>query len=235
MGAYRQDGDRQGGMPPRGIALVDTTGARDTADSATAGLLDWDPLRMEPFLDDFEDALLAYARYGKGPAAGAPNILRSRLRPDGACEHPDGQTGAAGFEGVGAVVIAYPVAGGELPSPVPRMLTAHAFCRPDGQGPLLYAIAATARPDPGVAAASFERLAPLCPPAGFAWQGGLAIGDGALAASAMGCARMGILRRSVSEATDRLILRVRCGGPAGVIPTAPKAPRFLRRLLIGGL
>lgn len=94
-----------------------------------------------------------------------------------------------------------------------------------------YALLAHEGTDPGLASRAQERL-----------EEQLARRDAGLAGCAliplasrlerhMGCARMGHARRNVSEATDDLVLALRCGAACGTIPVRPPSPAFLWRLL----
>lgn len=156
-------------------------------------------------LDDFAEALGAYARYGgiAAPevrhvdAASLPEMLRG-WEPD------------ALVLGIGG-----PTATG-LPVGLPSV-AAYALVAPDGD----------ASPE-----AALDAAGELCRDAGLAWRGGVAVAHAGLARRLVGQPRMGTFRRPVSETVDELVLAVRCGANAGRTVASPALPR-LARLLFG--
>lgn len=142
-------------------------------------------------LDDFADALCAYARMGKSEAPTVAWANSASLRP---------------ADGTDALVAAFTVHGSSLPDRVLDMLDAIAV------HPVpLYALCATDSHDPADALDALEDLGRRCLAAGIPWRGGVIVGGGALVARTARSPRMGTLRRWHSEATDALIAAVRLG------------------------
>lgn len=75
----------------------------------------------------------------------------------------------------------------------------------------IYALSCTDSPDAGDAVAALEQLRTQCAEAGLTWSGGVAIPGGRLVLPCSHGPRMGRMRRSRSEAIDRLVLAMRCG------------------------
>lgn len=63
----------------------------------------------------------------------------------------------------------------------------------------------------------FAALERACGKRGLDWRGGLAIGAAQAVTAFEHLPRLGFWRRPVSEGTDRLLLALRCGMPAGAI------------------
>lgn len=208
-------------------------------------------------LSDLAAALVAYERLAAGPgpdgrpAGGAPRVeplwaeegaeALALLRPDedalvlGVCADLGdlvdpvgaGVDGGRAREFAGALDAARRVL-----AHVPRDVRA-------------YAVAACQGPDPSPAGLALDGLARSCGEAGLAWMGGLAVAGAELAPGLARQPRMGVLRRPVSEATDRVVAALRAGsavvGDDGGAPSAllagPAVPSALwclgRRLLAG--
>ena len=182
-------------------------------------------------LDDFEEALGVYAGLdavdnGGGDGVPVPRIERFSWNRTGAFDPKRlGQ--------VDTVVFAYPLYVNALPAPAVELLETLASSAHAGgafaPGTRIYAISNCGFFEPAQIHPSFGLLEAFCSRVGAVWGGGLAVGGGPVRAEFMGGPRMGMLRRGLSEAMDRLILAVRCGSDAGVIDTAPPMPRALYR------
>ena len=244
MPAAERDGHAHagdGGRPARRACLV-AAGHGPARDVASL------------LLSDLADALVAYERLAAGPgpdgrpSGGAPRVeplwpeggagALASLRPDrdalvlGVCADLGDLVGA-GADGerargfVGALDAARRVL-----ARVPRDVRA-------------YAVAACPGPDPSPAGHALDGLARSCGEAGLAWMGGLAVAGAELTPGLSRQPRMGVLRRPVSEATDRVVAALRAGsavvGDDGGAPSAllagPAVPSALwglgRRLLAG--
>ncbi len=75
---------------------------------------------------------------------------------------------------------------------------------------------------------AFLELEEQCAEAGLLWCGGMAVPGAANLPRVWGKSRMGRARRRVSEATDELLLAIRCGEPAGTIVVRPRLSWHLR-------
>lgn len=78
----------------------------------------------------------------------------------------------------------------------------------------------------------FSALERACEARGLIWMGGAAVLDHTFARAVHASARMGMMRRPVSEGIDELILALRSGLPAGELIITPRIPCFMRTLAI---
>lgn len=209
-----------GGRAPRRIGLVNAS-PRQSGGAVSA------------LLDDFREALVAYDR-SSGTDIEPPELVD--LAPG---ERARGKADA--------VVIGFPVIAGALPA---RLMGSIA----DGWAPVspggVYAIAATGSFEGDEARLAFGMLRLWCREHGLAWCGGLVIGAADSILPTLAGPRMGLLRRTRSEAMDRLIGAVRggrdvldaarsFGAPAqqvddaarGIIAAPSPLPRLAHRLL----
>lgn len=139
-------------------------------------------------LEDFADALRAYARMG---GAEPPETLWLEPGEPAWGGRPD------------ALVIAFRLRGGTLPERVGRAADA----APGGAVPS-YALCCTDGFDAADALPALDALATRC---GAGWRGGVSAGGGALVPLTARSPRMGTLRRWRSEAVDALVAAVRMG------------------------
>ena len=198
-----------GGLPgasapalPRRIAVID--GGGDGRGS---------PISL--VLDDFEEAFWVYARHGAGPDARIPRI--DRLSPSDP---------AALGASADAVVLGCALRSGTMPEEALMVVAALP------EDTRLYAIATDERYGAGSAPSPIASLRESCAETGVCCCGGLIAYASSLIPAAANMPRMGMARRRLSEATDRLILAVRCGTDAGTIEARPPIPRFAYRLLL---
>lgn len=75
----------------------------------------------------------------------------------------------------------------------------------------VFGVAITPDRDCGSAIAELEALRSRCSDYGLVWSGGIAAGGGALLGRLMRCPRLGMWRRPLSEAIDKMIAAVRMG------------------------
>lgn len=75
----------------------------------------------------------------------------------------------------------------------------------------VFGIAITPDRDCGAAIAELEALRSKCGDYGLVWSGGIAAGGGTLLERLMRCPRLGMWRRPLSEAVDKMIAAVRMG------------------------
>lgn len=87
---------------------------------------------------------------------------------------------------------------------------------------LVYALASDNAGDAENALRALDALKDACNEQGLSWMGGLVVPCRAWYEAHMGKPRMGGARRSLSEATDDVVLALRCGNYAGV--SVVKAP-----------
>ena len=162
----------------RHVVLVDADG-----DAGAARLL----------LDDFADALCAYARMG---GAEPPTVTWA---DNGTCED----------DALDCAVVAFRIREG---TPASRTTDALDMVgAPNGMP--CYLLCCTDDFDPADALPSVTAYARECEAAGFICRGGVIVGGGALVPRTAKSPRMGTLRRWRSEATDALIaaVRLQCG------------------------
>lgn len=81
----------------------------------------------------------------------------------------------------------------------------------------VYLIVAQESSDPNVAVPLLASVGQVCAELGLAWCGGMIVPKAVKRAKYAHAPRMGWRRRKLSEASDRLILAIRCGAEAGVI------------------
>lgn len=168
---------------PRTVAYV---GAGDDPNALTSLLL-----------EDFDDALHAYARLG---GVGAPRRVEDAIDAD-------------------AVVIAISA---RRPSFVDL---------PDlSPSALVYALIACDGAETGEARLAMERLRGLLGQSGATLAGCALIPLAGQLERHMKGPRMGHARRNVSEATDELVLALRCAATPGVIEVRSPWPRVFHRL-----
>lgn len=92
---------------------------------------------------------------------------------------------------------------------------------------LVYALASDDAEDAENALRALDALGDTCTTQGLSWRGGLAVPCRAWYEAHMAKPRMGSARRSLSEATDDVVLALRCGNYAGVsIVKAPLRARI---------
>ena len=144
--------------------------------------------------NDFEDALGAYSEIG---GTRPPAVLHSLE------EKP----------ALDAVVIAF--ATNDTP------LAVNLLAGLEGTS-LVYALVSEDAADAKDALRVLDVLKDACNEQGLSWRGGLAVPCRAWYEAHMGKPRMGGARRSLSEATDDIVLALRCGNYAGV--SVVKAP-----------
>lgn len=174
-------------------------------------------------LDDFEEAFGVYARLDADPEAFIPQI--SRIAPGSL--RADGERARAHFD---TVVLGYAFNDDESTCRIVNLirdLVAHSSF---SKGTRLYAIACTSDYESENAVASFGSLKAVCPEHKLSWCGGLAVAASDMIPTTANMPRMGMMRRRLSEATDKLILAVRCGVDASTITVPAPVPRFAYRL-----
>ena len=138
--------------------------------------------------NDFEDALGAYSEIG---GTRPPAVLRS----------------LEGEPAVDAVVIIFTSSDARLAENLLKSL--ESTC-------LVYALASDDTEDAKDALRDLDVLKDACNEQGLSWRGGLAVPCRAWYEARMSKPRMGGARRSLSEATDGIVLALRCGNYAGV-------------------
>ena len=192
---------------PRHIALVNADG--DSCSSAIAFIL-----------DDFEEAFNVYARHDTDPDTCAPDITRlDANRAKGA--------GTRALPSFDTVILGYAACESDLPSRIANQL--HDLSTP---GTRLYAIETAEDHDPEFAASSFKSLKTFCSEYRLSWCGGLAVGASDMIPAVASAPRMGMMRRRLSEATDKLILAVRCGTDAGTITVPAPVPQLVYQFFV---
>ena len=144
--------------------------------------------------NDFEDALGAYSEIGR---TRPPSVLHS----------------LEGDPAVDAVVIMFAASDARL---VAGLLASLEGTR------LVYALASDDAEDAENALGALDALEDTCNTQGLSWRGGLAVPCRTWYEARMAKPRMGSARRSLSEATDDVVLALRCGNYAGV--SVVKAP-----------
>lgn len=149
--------------------------------------------------NDFEDALSAYSEIG---GTRPPAVLHS----------------LEGEPTVDAVVIIF--AASDARPTEDLLADLESTC-------LVYALAYDDTEDAKDALRALDALKKVCNELGLSWRGGLAIPCRAWYEMHMAKPRMGSARRSLSEATDDIVLALRCGDYAGVsIVKAPLRARI---------
>ena len=193
-GAVGREKPRTASALPRLIAVVDA----DAGHAGTASLL----------LDDFADALVAYARMGG--ASTAPGLMRLEL------ERADrGRSGGRAHE-ADAVVI-----GVDAPLPdCERERIRDQLAASLAPGVRTWCVACCAGETADPARRELAMLARALSPGTAAWYGGLAVGGAEALPSLMRSPRLGAFRRPVAEAVDRLVAAVRLGCPVSTLDAA---------------
>lgn len=144
--------------------------------------------------NDFEDGLGAYSRIG---GTRPPAVLHS----------------LEGEPTVDAVVIMFTTSVARLAVSLPANLESEC---------LVYALASDDAEDAKDALRALDALKDACNKQGLTWRGGLAVPCRVWYEAHMAKPRMGSARRSLSEATDDIVLALRSGNYAGV--SVVKAP-----------
>lgn len=144
--------------------------------------------------NDFEDALGAYSEIG----GTRPPAVSHSLEDDPAID---------------AVVVAF--AANDAQSAVNLLASLKSTC-------LVYALASEDSAGARDSLKALDILRDACSEQGLSWMGGLAVPCRAWYESHMAKPRMGCARRPLSEATDDIVLALRCGNYAGV--SVVKAP-----------
>ena len=148
---------------------------------------------------DFEGALGAYSEIG---GTRPPAVLRS----------------LEGNPAIDAVVIIFAACDARLAEDL--LANLESKC-------LIYALASDDTEDAKDAIRALDALKDACSKHGLSWRGGLAVPCRAWYEAHMAKPRMGSARRSLSEATDDIVLALRCGNYAGVsIVKAPLRARI---------
>ena len=149
--------------------------------------------------NDFEDALGAYSEIGG-------------TRPPAVSHSLEGEPA------VDAVVIIFSASDAQLAEDL--LANLESTC-------LVYALASNDAEDAENALKALDALKDACNKQGLSWRGGLAVPCRAWYEAHMARPRMGSARRSLSEATDDVVLALRCGNYAGVsIVKAPLRARI---------
>ncbi|OUO21203.1 hypothetical protein B5F89_03445 [Collinsella sp. An307] len=176
-------------------------------------------------LDDFAEAFAVYARLsaaGHGNAAAIPSLQRISL--------PDMSTGTQGALGetgrFDAAVIGFAAECPHVPE-LSHMVVPGARVYAVGA---LADVAASDGADQRNIDEAFGALAQACRRDGLAWSGHLAVASAEVLPRLTRSPRMGMFRRPVSEAIDRLILSVRTASPFASEAVRPGACRLARRL-----
>ena len=177
-------------------------------------------------LDDFAEAFTVYARLSAAahgdPTASVPALQRISL-PDMSASTQGGLDETDRFD---AVVIGFAAEYPHAPN-ISHMVV---------PGTRVYAMCVLAK---AAAGDDVERrgidgalgtLAHACRQDDLAWSGCLAVTGADLLPRLTRSPRMGMFRRPVSEAVDRLILSVRTGSPFASEAVCPGARRLARRL-----
>ncbi len=176
---------------PERIALIDAS--PKATGSAT-----------ECLLDDFADALAAYARLSR---AAVPAMDRLSCTAGGALAGRD-ETDLSACD---ALVIGYPLYFDALPSHLVALLDRIAGSRSLAPATRVYAIVNLGFYEAEQGVLSFELMRGFCRDAGALWCGGLAAGGGGMIVPTRDSPRMGSARRARSQAIDALIAAVRLG------------------------
>lgn len=230
-------------MIPRRIALVSAIPASGTACAGDAGVSEHDgaaslDATARFVLSDLAEAYTVYTRMGAVDGS-APEV-DSELPP--AChllEIRDGYQGGAGAgsapasaghsEPFDALVVALAL---DLPDPDAPIAALSSALDHLGSGLLsgfpVYALLLTPSAQPG----SLDHLSPAlsstCQAHGLSWNGALVIADAAILPALARSPRMGMFRRPVSEAIDRLILALRTGSASADEVACPRIPCVAR-------
>lgn len=198
-------------MLPRRIALIDIdAGKKKTATSF--------------ILDDFEEAFSVYAHHDADPEASIPELIRT----------PSDRTFSSDtreLHDIDTIVLGCSLNASDSSDRLRALLSNLSAAHVLTSDARAYMIASDTRYEPENAKSTFSSFENLWLQAGASWCGGLAAYASALIPATAHMARMGMARRRLSEATDRLILTVRCGTGAGTIVVPAPVPRFIYRLV----
>lgn len=230
-------------MIPRRIALVSAIPASGTACARDAGVNEHGgaaslDAAARFVLSDLAEAYSVYTRMGAVDGSAADADCES-LPAGHLLEIRDGYQGGAGAgsapasaghsEPFDALVVALAL---DLPDPdAPIAALSSVLDRlgnklsPDA---LVYALLLT----PSAQLGSLDHLSPAlsstCRAHGLSWNGALVIADAAILAALDRSPRMGMFRRPVSEAIDRLILALRTGSASADEVVCPRIPCVAR-------
>lgn len=197
-----------------GTARADVSGTDDGMAATACRLI----------LDDLTRACRVYSAHDAADDQAAPVMERFEL--SAAMDAGDG--GLRGADAVDTWVVGIDAADDDGPYAEP--LTG--LLRTAGSTQArVYAVAVCAGDDPQAAARALDALMARAQVAGARPCGGLAVPRAHEVAAAFPTARMGRRRRRLSEATDRLILALRCGQDAGTLTVRPCALCALIRLI----
>ncbi|MDY2777619.1 MAG: hypothetical protein SOU51_04515 [Collinsella sp.] len=163
----------------------------------------------EHLLEDLRDALLAYDRLSGG------SLARTRGEEGPSFIWVDGTKEPLEGDPCDTVVAALCDAAPNAPAIEMEARIAAAGPGTIAKGARLYAVVIVLDADPQGAKAIIPELESACQHLGIRWCGALAVAGGALIARHARQPRMGFLRRSRSEAIDRLIGAVRAGATVG--------------------
>lgn len=191
---------------PQRIALVSLP-----ANASAAGLV----------LDDFRAALIAYARLSSTDpqAAAHPPLLHVDVAREDERNVGDGEDPvhpATALATCDAVVAVYAPGNAEPPRKPAAQTLGAALTQLAARGRLMpetriYGIACAARADGADGVHALDDAARACAQASLAWCGGTVITDAGLIPRLMRAPRLGMWRRPVSRAIDRLVAAVRMG------------------------
>lgn len=204
---------------PRRIAVVSFDADTTLADAS--GTDDGTAARAcRLILDDLTRACRVYSAHDAADDQAAPVVERFEL--SAAMDAGDG--GLRGADAVDTWVIGIDAAddGGAYAERLAGLL-----CTAGSTQARVYAVAVCAGDDQQVAVRALDALMTRAQAALARPCGGLAVPRAQEVAMAFPTARMGRRRRRLSEATDRLILALRCGQDAGTLTVRPCTLRAL--------
>lgn len=173
-------------------------------------------------LDDLAQAAAALAR-----SAGAtpPQLTLKRIPPTGSLSDVRPSLSAD------ALVIAYPLYVDGLPSGLVSALEELAASGGLARTTSVYAVGNLGFHEAHQLLPSFAIIRDFCEKTGLAWRGGVAVGGGGMIVPTRDSARMGMLRRPVSEAVDQLAVALVSGSNLGVVKARCPLPRPIYRLV----
>lgn len=198
---------------PRRIAVVSLSAGATCADEGANETAAARACRL--ILDDLARACRVYSAHDTAPDQPAPVVERIELSA-AACAEDDRLRGADTWVvGMGA---------DEADRDGARRERLEACLRAAGSTQArVYAVITCAGDGPQAAMRTLDALAARAQAAGTRPCGGLAVPRAHKVVAAFPTARMGHRRRRLSEATDRLILAVRCGQDTGTHAVEPSA------------
>lgn len=172
-------------------------------------------------LDDFRAALIAYARLSStgSQAASHPPLLHVDIAREDERNVGDGEDAvhpATALATCDAVVAAYAPSDAEPPRKPAEQELGAALAQLAARGHLMpgtriNGIACAARADGADGVHALEDAARACTRTSLAWCGGIVVTDAGLIPRLMRAPRLGMWRRPVSRAIDRLVAAVRMG------------------------